>query len=162
MQSTLYGFKKFVFQEDMDPTPEKSRDVAMGGDDHEKTQDYFGALGDEEGIEWQDLTKIMEDEPWVSSHFGLGQPNKEVLYKLSAWEIVKGSLTPHGADIRLKPQKGNRSYLHGNKLNKSKYEDTKRYHLDRKELIDFLTTGWTPAAQQAAGGGLPGGAPPMM
>jgi hypothetical protein len=120
-------------------------------------EDYIGALGDEEGIEWKDLTTIFEDEPWVSSHFGLGRPNKEVLYKLSAWEIVKGSLTPSGADIRLKPQKGNRSYLHGNRLNKSKYEDKKRYHLDRQELIKFLTTGWTPAVQAAGGGAPPGG-----
>lgn len=169
MRSTLYGFKKFVI-EDMDPTPEKSRSVAMGSGEVNKpaTQDYFGALGDEQGIEWKDLASIFEDEPWVSSHFGVGTPSKEVLYKLSAWEIVKGSLTPNGADIRLKPQKNTRSYLNGNRLNKSKYEDKKRYHLGRKELMDFLTTGWTPAVQ-AAGGGDPmmgsdpsmGGAPPI-
>lgn len=157
------SFRRYL--EEMDPNPEKSRSTAMGTGDEDKpdTEDYFGALGDEQGIEWQDLATIFEDEPWVSSHFGLGKPNKEVLYKLSAWEIVKGSLTPSGADIRLKPQKGNRSYLHGNKLNKSKYEDKKRYHLGRQELIKFLTTGWTPAAQAAGGGGAPppGGATPM-
>lgn len=160
MQYTLYGFRKFVL-EDMDPTPDKSRNVAMGSGDEDKSkgkEDYFGALGDEQGIEWKDLTKIFEDEPWVSSHFGLGAPNREVLYKLASWEIVKGSLTPNGADIRLKPQKGNRSYLQGNRLNKSKYEDTNRYHLGRKELIKFLTTGWTPAVQGAAGG-MPGADP---
>lgn len=159
MRFTLLGFKKFVF-EDMDPTPEKGRDTAMGKGDHDSSgkEDYFGALGDEEGIEWDDLTKTLEAEPWVSSHFGLGKPNHQTLYKLSAWEIVKGSLTPEGADIRLKPQKGNRSYLPGNRLNKSKYEDNKRYHLSRAELIKFLTTGWTPAAQAAGGGA---GADPM-
>jgi len=172
MRPTLHGFRKFV--EEMDPNPEKSRSTAMGQGDQDKAvgkEDYFGALGDEQGIEWKDLATIFEDEPWVSSHFGIGSPNKEVLYKLSAWEIVKGSLTPSGADIRLKPQKGNRSYLQGNKLNKSKYEDKRRYHLGRQELIKFLTTGWTPAAQAAGGGappggdpmagGMPGGAPPM-
>lgn len=155
----LGSFRKFL--EEMDPNPEKARSTAMGIGDEDKpgTEDYFGALGDEQGMEWSDLATIFEDEPWVSSHFGLGKPNKEVLYKLSAWEIVKGSLTPSGADIRLKPQKGNRSYLQGNKLNKSKYEDKKRYHLGRQELIKFLTTGWTPAAQAAGGGAPPGGDP---
>jgi hypothetical protein len=162
MKSSLCGFKQFIL-EDMDPSPEKTRDAAMGGSpkDTEKKQDYFNALGDEEGIEWSDLTKILEDEPWVSAHFGLGKPNKETLYKLAAWQIVKGSMTPQGADIELKPQKGNRSYLHGNRLNKSKYQDRKRYHLDREELIKFLTTGWTPAVQQA-GGDMGGSQPPMM
>jgi len=157
MTRTLHGFRKFVF-EDMDPTPDKSRSIAMGAGDEDKgTEDYFGALGDEQGIEWKDLATIFEDEPWVSSHFGLGTPNKEVLYKLSAWEIVKGSLTPSGADIRLKPQKGNRIYLQGHKLNKSKYQDTNRYYLGRQELIKFLTTGWFDAAQR--GGGMPGADP---
>lgn len=169
MKRTLNGFKQFVYYEDMDPNPSKSRDIAMGSGEDNKpaTQDYFGALGDEQSIEWKDLATIFEDEPWVSSHFGLGRPNQEVLYKLSAWEIVKGSLTPNGADIRLKPQKGNRSYLQGNRLNKSKYEDNKRYHLNRKELTDFLTTGWTPALQNAnpadpsMGAPMGGGMPPM-
>jgi hypothetical protein len=164
MKFTLNGFKNFIYKEDMDDTPEKSRDIAMGssGVDKNDKQDYFGSLGDEQGIAWKDLTTIFEDEPWVSSHFGLGQPNKEVMYKLAAWEIVKGSLTPNGADIRLKPQKGNRSYLQGNRLNKSKYEDNKRYHLDRPELIKFLTTGWTPAVQAAQAGGMGGGMPGAM
>lgn len=166
MRPTLRGFKKFI--EDMDPNPDKSRDLAQGKEEEDTpgTEDYFGALGDEQGIEWSDLVKIFEDEPWVSSHFGLGKPNKEVLYKLSAWEIVPGSLTPAGADIRLKQQKGNRSYLQGNRLNKSKYEDKNRYHLNRSELVKFLTTGWTPAAQAAGGAGADpmagGAAPPPM
>lgn len=144
--------------EDMDQTPEKSRTTAMGQGDHDdNTEDYFGALGDEEGMEWTDITSALEAEPWVSAHFGIGSGNNQILHKLSAWQIVKGSLTPNGADIRLKPQKGDRSYLKGNRLNKSKYEDTKRYHLGRKELIKFLTTGWTPAVQAAQGGGDPMG-----
>lgn len=157
MQSSLFGFKKFVFEE-MDPSSEKSRELAMGDKpgDKPETMDYFGALGDEENIEWHDLVSVLESEPWVAAHFGLGKPNKEIMYKLSPWEIVKGTLTQNGADIRLKPQKGNRSYLQGNKLNKSKYEDNKRYHLNRKELIKFLTTGWSPAVQQAGAGGMPG------
>jgi len=113
--------------------------------EQQKKADYLAALGDEEGIEWSNLVKILETEPWISSHFGLGSPNKEILYKLSAWEVVKGSLSPQGADIRLKPQTVGRSYLSGNKLNKSSYQDKKRYHLNRKELTSFLTTGWSPA-----------------
>lgn len=130
--SNLYSFKAFLEEEE--PSEPKK-------------QDYFASLGDEEGIEWHDLVKVMESEPWISSHFGLGSPNKETLYKLSPWEIVKGSLTPNGADIRLKHQRGARSYLQGNRLNKSSYQDRKRYHLNREELTKFLTTGWTPAIQ---------------
>lgn len=119
-------------------------------EDDSSKQDYFASLADEEGIEWGDLVKALEAEPWVSSHFGLGSPNKEILYKLSPWEIVKGSLTPNGADIRLKQQKGSRSYLSGNRLNKTHYADRRRYHLNREELARFLTTGWTPAVQQGS------------
>lgn len=115
-------------------------------------QDYFSSLGDEGGIGWSDLVKVLESEPWVSSHFGVGSPEKETLYKLSPWEIVKGSLSPNGADIRLKPQRNSRSYLQGNMLNKSNYQDKNRYHLNREELIKFLTTGWTPAMQSGSQG----------
>jgi hypothetical protein len=115
--------------------------------------DFFASLGDEENINWENIKKIFEDEPWISAHFGLGAPGKEILYKLSPWEIVKGSLTPQGADIRLKTQKNNRSYLSGDRLNKSDYRDNRRYHLNRKELLKFLTTGWSPAVQAAGGGG---------
>ena len=157
----LLNFKRFI--EDMDASPEKTRTIAMGGGEHDNTgtSDYLSQLGDEEGMEWQDLTSALEAEPWVSAHFGIGSGNNQILHKLSAWQIVKGSLTPNGADIRLKPQKGDRSYLKGNRLNKSKYEDNKRYHLSRKELIKFLTTGWSPAVQAAQGGGDPsmGGMP---
>jgi hypothetical protein len=154
--SKLSGFKQFI--EDMDPSQEKERDASMNKNTSKdsKYQDYFSALGDEEGITWKNIVSIFEKEPWVSAHFGIGTEDKETLYKLSPWEIVKGSLTPNGADIRLKPQRDGRSYLPGNKLNKSNYKDNKRYHLDRKELLKFLTTGWTPAAQATpadSGGG---------
>jgi hypothetical protein len=162
--SNSLRFKRWL--EDMDPTADKSRDVAMGGstkDPNAGKEDYFSALGDEEGIEWEDLTQALENEPWISSHFKLGG----MQHKLSPWQIVKGSLTPNGADIQLKPQRGDRTYLNGNRLNKSKYQDKNRYHLSRKELEQFLTTGWTPAVQAAqAGGGDPmggmgGGMPPI-
>lgn len=147
----LYSFRAFLREEES-PEPQSP-----------KKQDYFSALGDEEGIEWNDLVKTLESEPWIASHFSLGSPDKEVLYKLSPWEIVKGSLSPNGADIRLKPQRGSRSYLQNNRLNKSSYEDKRRYHLNREELTKFLTTGWSPAVQAAPGGGDPslGGAPPL-
>lgn len=112
--------------------------------------DFFSAFIDEEGVEWEDLVKALESEPWITSHFKLGKPG--ILYKLSPWEIVKGTLTPHGADIRLKQQKGNRSYLPGNRANNSDYKDKKRYHLNRDELVKFLTTGWTPAVQPDSSG----------
>lgn len=150
------SFKKYV--EEMDLTPEKRREDSGALDDKASAgkQDYFASLGDEEGIEWEQIKNIFQNEPWISSHFSLGSDNKQMLYKLSPWEIVKGTMTPQGADIRLKPQKGLRSYLKGNRLNKAKYQDTKRYHLNRDELVKFLTTGWTPAAQQAGGaGGMP-------
>lgn len=134
------GFKDFLEQEENEAKPKA---------------DYFASLGDEEGIDWNNLVKVFEDEPWISAHFGAGKPGKEILYKLSPWEIVKGSLTPQGADIRLKPQKNNRSYLKGNRLNKSKYVDNKRYHLNRKELLNFLTTGWTPGTNTDQGMGAP-------
>lgn len=127
--------------------------------------DYFGGLGDEMGMEWQDIVTALEGEPWVSTHFGLG----ETLYKRSAWKIVPGTLTKNGAAIRLVPQAGDRSYKgtkDGTMLNKGK-PDSRQYWLDRQGLIDFLTKGWTPAVQAAQGGGAAGaaggaGAPPMM
>lgn len=120
-----------------------------------KPEDYFAALGDEFGMDWGVLKKIIGTEPWVSSHFNLGN----IRHKLSAWEIVPGSLSPEGADIQLKPQNGARSYLPGNRPNQGP-QDTTRYHLGREELQKFLTTGWTPAVQAAQGGGA--GMPPMM
>jgi hypothetical protein len=155
------NFRKFFF-EDMDPTPDKSRDKAMNGEEEDEKEDYFSALGDELGIDSKELSKIITTEPWVSAHFSMGKPNKELLYKLAAWEIVPGTFSGDGADIRLKHQKHTHSYLHGSRLNKSRYHDDKRYHLGRKELEDFLTTGWTPAIQSATSGELGGSAPPPM
>jgi len=122
MYNSSFTFKQFL--EEMDPTPEKTR---SGGDEDSN-----------------------EGEPWVSTHFDLGEKK----YKRSAWKIVPGTLSKHGADIQLVPQKGDRSYLAGNMLNRSKHPDRMRYHLDRKDLTQFLTTGWTPAVQAASGGGM--------
>lgn len=159
MRLTLRGFRQFV-EADMDPSPEKARDIAQGkGDDdsNKGKEDYFAALGDEEGMEWKDIVSALSADPWVSTHFSLGSPHHEILYKTSPWKIVKGTLTPNGAAIKLMPQLGGRSYLHGNRLNKSKYQDKKQYWLNRQELIAFLTKGWQPAVQQAQGGGAAGG-----
>lgn len=158
MKYLLTGFKHFF--EEMDLDPQKRAEKGEGETEADpQSEDYFSALGDEFGIEWKDVSKMISSQPWVSSHFSLGKPNKEILYKLSAWEVVPGTLTPDGADIRLKPQKHDRSYLKGNKLNKG-MPDERRYHLSRKDLIQFLTTGWTPAAGAAAG--VAGAAPPPM
>ena len=157
MQPNLSGFRQFL--EDMDPSPDKKMGKDRHSDEGGENLDYFGGLGDEMKIPFKNVKSAMESEPWVSSHFGLG----DIKYKLSAWEIVPGSMSSNGASIRLKPQKGDRSYLKGNKLNKGE-PDQKIYHLNRKELEQFLTGGWAPAiqnAQGAAGGGAPGGAPPI-
>lgn len=159
MQYTLNGFKQFV--EEMDPTPEKSRDAGQGDMANSSTekQDYFASLEDEQGIQWKDLVRAISAEPWVSSHFKIGSGSNQTLQKLTAWEIVPGSMSENGASIRLKPQRTTRSYLAGNRLDKSKNINSEQYHLNRDELIKFLTTGWTPAVQQASGGmpGMPGG-----
>lgn len=144
----LFGFRQFI--EEMDPTPDKTRDDALGGSGstHDEKEDYFGVLQDEEGLTWKHIKDIFEGEPWVSAHFGIKNNRGQLLHKLSAWKIVKGTLTPHGADIELKPGKHNKSYLKSDgQVSRTNYEDTKRYHLNRKELMNFLTTGWTPAIQ---------------
>lgn len=156
MENTLFTFKQFLLSEEMDPSLEKTIN-ANKEEDKNQSGDYFQALGDEQGIEWQNLVKIFENEPWISAHFPLGKPGKEIMYKLSAWEIVPGTLSPKGGDIRLKPSVGTRGYLKGNRLLKGNYVDDKRYHLNREELIKFLTSGWTPAVAQAGapmGGGI--------
>lgn len=137
-------FKQFL--EEMDPSPEKQRETDQPNKESEK-EDYFNALEDEGGLDWSDIIATFEAEPWVSTHFDLG----EKLYKRSAWKIVPGTLSKHGADIMLMPQKHDKSYLKGNISNKGE-PDKKRYHLNRKELMDFLTKGWSPAVQAAAGG----------
>lgn len=162
MRPNLSGFKRFV--EDMNPSIEKKMGGAGAPTDPGK-MDYLGGLGDEMGMEWNDIVSSLEGEPWISTHFALG----ETLYKRSAWKIMPGTLTKNGAAITLVPQAGDRSYKgteDGTTLNKASSPDKKQYWLDRQGLIDFLTKGWTPAIQAAQGGGAagapPGGAPPMM
>ena len=159
MRANLTGFKRFVF-EDMDPSIEKKSDSASAPSDQDK-MDFLGGLGEEMGMEWKDIVLALEGEPWVATHFGLG----ETLYKRSPWKIKKGTLTKNGAAIIVIPQAKSRSYLSAGgttMLNKG-MPDLKQYWLDRQGLIDFLTKGWTPAIQAAQGGGA-GGAetPPMM
>lgn len=149
MDFNLHGFRQFF--EDMDPSVDKKIGSESG-----RKMDYLDGLGEEMGMEWEDIAHSLENEPWVSAHFSLGDG---INYKRSAWQIVKGSLNHNGADIILKPQKGDRSYLKGNRLNKST-PDTKRYHLNRQQLLGFLTGGWSPAIQNAAGG--MGGSMPGM
>jgi len=149
MYQSTFTFRQFL--EEMDPSPEKNREGSKEDKSSDK-EDYFDALSDEQGLSWHDIINVFEGEPWVSTHFGLG----EKIYKASAWKIVPGTLSKHGADIMLVPRKGDRSYLAGNMLNKSKKPDKTRYHLDRDQLTDFLTKGWTPAVQNAAGGAMGG------
>lgn len=146
MSYTLSGFKQFF--EEMDATPEKN---LSSGD---KKQDYWDSLEDEGGLSMSDIKKAFTSEPWVSSHFPLGKKGKEIQYKLQPWKIVKGSLSPAGADIKLVHGDKERSYLKGNTLNKG-FKDTKRYFVKRKDLQDFQTGGWQPAVQGAGGGGGP-------
>lgn len=148
-------FRKFF--EEMDPTMQKTVDKSKSEDD--KPMDFFAALSDEAGIEWPDLKKIMQSEPWIASHFSLGSP--EISYKTSAWEIVPGSMTPDGAFIRLKnvPNAGTRSYLKGRRLNKSNYFDDQKYYIKRKDLMRLFNREQdTPNPMGGAGAA----SPPMM
>ena len=146
MKCSLSGFKKFF--EEMDPSMSKE----ISG----KKQGYFDSLEDEEGLTKDQIPLVMTGEPWVSSHFPLGKQGKEIKYKLQPWQIVKGSMSPAGADIKLLHGKNLRSYLKGNTLNKG-YRDGKRYFVKSDELQKFLTTGWEPAVQAGGGGGAPPG-----
>lgn len=111
----------------------------------ENGPDYLqNGMGDELGMSWDDIVKVLEKEPWVAA--GLSFGNKS--YKLGSWEIVPGTLSQNGADIRLKNK--SRSYLSDKKLDKSDI-DTTEYHLTREELEKFLTQGWTPAISASAG-----------
>jgi hypothetical protein len=98
-------------------------------------------LGVELGMEWSDIVDALESEPWFTANMALGGLN----YKLGKWKIVKGTLSPEGCNIVAKDNK--RSYIDG-RLNKSPEQDENTYHLNRKQLEDFLTQGWggaTPA-----------------
>lgn len=143
----LNGFRQFL--EDMDPTPEKTRDSAQGSPKNDK-EDYFSALENEQGLTWDEIVNVFSKEPWVSANFGIKlDKNGTLFHKLSAWEIVKGTLTPHGAYIRLKPGKNDRTYLKGDAgLRRYNGKDTQKYYLNRAELEKFLTSGWVPAIQQ--------------
>jgi len=145
MINCLAGFKKFF--EDMDPSMDKNVDGAQGkSSEKSEPQGYLASLGDEDGLTWDQIASALKSEPWISTHFQLGQN----WYKRSAWMIK--DMTPNGgAVIVLKPQKNDRKYLAGNRLDKTDYEDRNEYFISRKELENWLTKGWEPAAQSAAG-----------
>lgn len=105
----------------------------------ENNPDYFQTgLGSELGMEWEDIVKVLEKEPWVTSNLSLGSSS----YKTGVWEIVPGTLGPYGANIRMK--KNNKAYLKDKVIDKTSGDD-ETYHLNRDQLIAFLTQGWVPA-----------------
>ncbi len=163
MRTNLCGFRDFI--EEMDPSITKNMDDAQGGSPDTGKGDFLQAgLGGEMGMEWPDIVSTLEADPWFSAHFQLGSGGSERLYKDGTWRIVKDTLTPNGADIEL--VKPGRSFLRpdsgtGMRLDKSGQPDKRRYHLNREELIKFLTKGWTPALQAAQAGGA-GGMPGMI
>lgn len=154
MISNLSGFRNFI--EEMDPAMFKKMGDAEGSDSTGTDKgDFFQAgLGGEMGMDWNGIVNTLEAEPWFSAGFELGQGDWQKLYQDGTWKIVKDSLTPNGADIQL--VEPGRSFMpddeesSGNRLDKGIHKDKRRYHLDRKELIAFLTKGWTPALQAAA------------
>ena len=115
----------------------------------ENKPDYLqSGLGVELGMDWSDIVKVLEKEQWITPNLPLGNS----FYKLGKWEIIPGTLSPYGADIRVK--KGmERAFLKGNRLDKTD-GDKETYHLNRKQLINFLTTGWTPQSNSSSGGEL--------
>jgi hypothetical protein len=164
MRTNLSGFRNFI--EEMDPSMSKHMDNAEGDAPGTDKGDFFQAgLGGEMGMSWPDIVSTLEADPWFSANFQMGMGSSERLYKDGTWRIVKDSLTPNGADIEL--VKAGRSFLRpdsgtGTRLDKSGGTDKRRYHLNREELIKFLTKGWTPALQAAQAGGAGGGLPGMM
>lgn len=149
-----YLFRNFkTFFEEMDQDIKKmSGDEAIGDDP--VGNDFIDTLEDEFGINWKNMSDTLTSEPWISTHFKLGDINKEMSYKISSWEIDKDSITPGGAYIRLNPTKGMRAHLKNGDINKSE-PDRKKYYLNRDELINFLTTAWVPP--EAPPGGDMGG-----
>jgi hypothetical protein len=106
----------------------------------ENKPDYLQTgLGTELEMDWDDIVKALEKENWFTANMPLGDLN----YKLGKWKIVKGTLSPEGCNIVAKNNK--RSYVDG-RLNKSKEQDGEIYHLNREQLISFLTQGWSGAA----------------
>jgi len=151
MNYLFTNFRRFF--EEIDTSIEKMSNPD-GSDDTPTGSDYFDTLEDEFGINWKSLKKVFSSEPWISSHFLLGKPNKEVAYKISAWEVDPETITEKGALIRMKPVSGgDRTYLKGGILTKT--QDDNYYYLSKDELVKFLTTGWTPPAAPAGdmGGG---------
>lgn len=142
MSYLLFGFRRFV--EEMDASAEKRADSGEVPDEP-VGNDYIDALEDEFGISWSDLSNILQTEPYVSSHFMLGSPDKEMTYKISAWEVVPGTLTPKGAYIRIKPSKGMRYFTKDGSLGRFA-PDQDQYYVTRDELVKFLTTAWVPSA----------------
>jgi len=103
----------------------------------ENKPDYLQTgLGVELGMDWEDIVDALENETWFTANMPLGGLN----YKLGKWKIVKGTLSPEGCNIVAKDNK--RSYVDG-RLNKSKEQDGEIYHLNREQLINFLTQGWS-------------------
>ena len=152
MSYLFTGFRRFV--EEMDETPSKK---AGSEPDEAKppSGSYMKSLEDEFGIKWKNLKDILSSEPWISSHFIMG----DQAHKLSAWEVDPDSISEKGAYIRLKPTKGMRDYLKDGSLNKG-MPDTERYYVTRKQLEKMLTTAWVP--QQPAGGDMGAmGGPPL-
>lgn len=149
------NFKAFF--EDMDLNRDKEMNNAGDASAPQKG-DYFQGLDDEMGMDWPEIVSSLEGEPWVSASFKLGGNT----YKNSGWEIVKGSLSPNGAQIKLINNVGRRSYT-GSHPNKGPADD-KTYFLNREQLIAFLTKGWSPALTAQAGmaaDSMAGGAPPL-
>ena len=99
--------------------------------------------GTELEMDWDDIVKTLENETWFTANMSLGGLD----YKIGKWKIVPGSLSPEGCSIIAKDNK--RSYVDG-RLNKSKEQDEGVYHLNREQLISFLTQGWNQS----------GGSPP--
>lgn len=149
MSYLFIGFRRFV--EEMDETPAKNAGSEPDGD--KPKDNYMKALEDEFGIKWKSLKDVLSSEPWISSHFIMG----DQAHKLSAWEIDPESISEKGAYIRIKPTKGMKDYLKDGSLNKS-MPDTSKYYVSRKQLEKLLTTAWVP--QQPAGDmGAMGGSP---
>jgi len=144
MRYLLGGFRRFV--EEMDPSAEKT----AGEPNDSKSNDYFDTIEDEFGIKWKSLKDIIASEPYVSTHFMLGKSDNKIAYKASTWEIDPDSITEHGAYIRIKPFKGMRTYLKGNKIN-TDVPDTNKYYVTREELLKLLTTAWVPPAPPPGG-----------
>lgn len=100
-------------------------------------EDYFHGLEDELNINWEDIVKVYENEPWVLTNINLG---KEI-FKAGDFQIVPGTLTKDGADVIIKSK--TRSYLPGKRVANDTL-NKKVYRLNREQLLKMLTRGWMP------------------